>query len=680
MSQANINFSDKTKALQAILRKRKNRTVPASEAKLFPLGKENSDASKPDEITFFSEAFSKTSERMDEEEIPEELIQAAFEEAMEESPAEGSAEDDPGEEYLKDELPEITDPIPEDPDKEAVLDLAEELSAEPAETDPSFETEDVFEDTEKEAFRELPGGAAAETAMTEPGMFAEEYSKEEVPECMDEIAEDLEKEAFREAAEEEIPVPVGAEAEIISEEYLKEELPVSGEEIAEDTAKETFRGNAEEEAAVPMADFAEGMTEEYPKTEPLEVIRETAEDTEKEAFRESAEEEVTAPMTDFAEATAEEYSKDEPVEIPEEIPEDTEKEAVQARDFSEPGRDVQEEVMPAGKKTEKDLIREKAEAFCSKVISNLREAAETKGIQPGTVVEALYSVGLNSLMREGLFVRFLKTKNRINWDGESLADYHTVKDDRNYADELIVSIAECLKDLGLDSKFYYMYSDYNRSGDAVKEFGIYEKGHFFNENAVREACPRGSVICAAKPGEALLIKADNQYGYQKTKLLVVVSGAVNDSGSDSPEAGKNEGVSAKTKAFAGAMNKDAQAGGKKVVEFTSFCASLLKKNGYENVAVIPAYGEYGIDIIAFRDRVKFGIQCICDAQPIGIPVIRETVSGRNYYGCHVAAVMTDGAVAEDAAEFARKNGIVLWDDSVIAKFEKRTYRNCCTEI
>ena len=676
MSQANINFSDKTKALQAILRKRKNRTVPASEAKLFPLGKEDSDASKPDEITFFSEAFSKTSERMDEEEIPEELIQAAFEEAMEDPLAEGITEDDPADEDLKDELPEIIDLIPEDPDEESVRDLAEELSAEPAETDPSFEAE---EDTEKEVFREVLKEAAAETAAEDLGMFAEAYSKEEVPECMDEIAEDLEKEAFRKASLEESPVPLAAAAEIISEEYSKEELPVSGEEITEDTAKETFRENAEEEAAVPMADFAEGMTEEYPKEEPLEVIRETAEDTEKEAYRESAEE-VTTPMIDFAEATAEEYSKDEPVEIPEEIPEDTEKEAVQARDFSEPGRDVQEEVMPAGKKTEKDLIREKAEAFCSKVISNLREAAETKGIQPGTVVEALYSVGLNSLMREGLFVRFLKTKNRINWDGESLADYHTVKDDRNYADELIVSIAECLKDLGLDSKFYYMYSDYNRSGDAVKEFGVYEKGHFFNENAVMEACPRGSVICAAKPGEALLIKADNQYGYQKTKLLVAVSGAVNDSGSNSPEAGKNEGVSAKAKAFAGAMNRDAQAGGKKVVEFTSFCASLLKKNGYENVAVIPAYGEYGIDIIAFRDRVKFGIQCICDAQPIGIPVIRETVSGRNYYGCHVAAVMTDGAVAEDAAEFARKNGIVLWDESVIAKFEKRTYRNCCTEI
>lgn len=96
-------------------------------------------------------------------------------------------------------------------------------------------------------------------------------------------------------------------------------------------------------------------------------------------------------------------------------------------------------------------------------------------------------------------------------------------------------------------------------------------------------------------------------------------------------------------------------------EFERFCAQILRENGYEQVTVTKESGDQGIDIIAYKDGVKFGIQCKCYATDIGNKAVQEAYSGKAYYNCHVGVVLTNRYFTRSAIELAQKNGILLWD-------------------
>ncbi len=96
-------------------------------------------------------------------------------------------------------------------------------------------------------------------------------------------------------------------------------------------------------------------------------------------------------------------------------------------------------------------------------------------------------------------------------------------------------------------------------------------------------------------------------------------------------------------------------------EFEYFCANLLKKNGYVNVNVTQGSGDQGIDIIAYKDGIKYGIQCKCYSSDIGNKAVQEVFAGKSFYECHVGAVLTNQYFTKSAIELAQKNGIILWD-------------------
>ena len=95
--------------------------------------------------------------------------------------------------------------------------------------------------------------------------------------------------------------------------------------------------------------------------------------------------------------------------------------------------------------------------------------------------------------------------------------------------------------------------------------------------------------------------------------------------------------------------------------FEHFCAELLKKNGYTSVTVTPGSGDQGIDIIAFRDGVKYGIQCKCYSSDIGNKAIQEAFSGAKFYDCHVPVVLTNRHFTASAKELSQKTNVLLWD-------------------
>lgn len=96
-------------------------------------------------------------------------------------------------------------------------------------------------------------------------------------------------------------------------------------------------------------------------------------------------------------------------------------------------------------------------------------------------------------------------------------------------------------------------------------------------------------------------------------------------------------------------------------EFEYYCANILKKNGFKEVEVTKGSGDQGIDIIAHKDGVKYGIQCKCYASDIGNKAVQEAFAGKTYYGCHIAAVLTNRFFTKSAKELAEKNGVLLWD-------------------
>ncbi|MFI3238575.1 MAG: restriction endonuclease [Lachnospiraceae bacterium] len=107
-------------------------------------------------------------------------------------------------------------------------------------------------------------------------------------------------------------------------------------------------------------------------------------------------------------------------------------------------------------------------------------------------------------------------------------------------------------------------------------------------------------------------------------------------------------------------------------EFEYFCASLLEKRGFKEVQVTKASGDFGIDILAERDGISYGIQCKKYATPVGVKAVQEVYAGRDYYDRMVGVVMTNQYFTTPAVEAAKKLKIVLWDGGYLEQMMEET--------
>lgn len=103
-------------------------------------------------------------------------------------------------------------------------------------------------------------------------------------------------------------------------------------------------------------------------------------------------------------------------------------------------------------------------------------------------------------------------------------------------------------------------------------------------------------------------------------------------------------------------------------DFEYFCADILRQNGYVNVDVTRGSGDQGIDILAEKDGIKYGIQCKCYSSDIGNKAVQEAFSGKTFYGCHVAVVLTNRHFTKSAKELADSNHVLLWDREKLESF------------
>ena len=105
-------------------------------------------------------------------------------------------------------------------------------------------------------------------------------------------------------------------------------------------------------------------------------------------------------------------------------------------------------------------------------------------------------------------------------------------------------------------------------------------------------------------------------------------------------------------------------------DFEQYCADLLSKNSFINVKVTKKSGDQGIDILAEKDYVKYAIQCKYYTSPVGNNAVQEAFTGKSYYGCHIAVVMTNNTFTDSARQLASQLGVVLWDGNFISELQK----------
>ncbi|MEY8426466.1 restriction endonuclease [Lachnospiraceae bacterium 46-15] len=103
------------------------------------------------------------------------------------------------------------------------------------------------------------------------------------------------------------------------------------------------------------------------------------------------------------------------------------------------------------------------------------------------------------------------------------------------------------------------------------------------------------------------------------------------------------------------------------------CAKKLKKHGFKKVKITRGSGDQGIDIIAYRKRKKYGIQCKYYSYPVGNHAVQEAFAGAKYYDCDVAAVMTNAAFTKSAKTLADRTEVLLWSDNEIP-FSRSSFR------
>lgn len=105
--------------------------------------------------------------------------------------------------------------------------------------------------------------------------------------------------------------------------------------------------------------------------------------------------------------------------------------------------------------------------------------------------------------------------------------------------------------------------------------------------------------------------------------------------------------------------------------FEKACARLLLRNGYGDISLTKTTGDQGIDIVAYKDGIKYGIQCKCYSSDVGNDAVQEVSAGKVFYGCNLGIVMTNRHFTQGAIQLAKATNVILWDRDVLMSMLSR---------
>jgi hypothetical protein len=96
-------------------------------------------------------------------------------------------------------------------------------------------------------------------------------------------------------------------------------------------------------------------------------------------------------------------------------------------------------------------------------------------------------------------------------------------------------------------------------------------------------------------------------------------------------------------------------------EFESYVAELLAKNGYGKVEVTKKSQDFGADILAEKNDVRYAFQCKYYSGQVGIEAVQQIYAAKEHYDAHVAIVVTNSVYTKAAKILADELNVVLWD-------------------
>ena len=103
-------------------------------------------------------------------------------------------------------------------------------------------------------------------------------------------------------------------------------------------------------------------------------------------------------------------------------------------------------------------------------------------------------------------------------------------------------------------------------------------------------------------------------------------------------------------------------------QFEKWIVTRLLADGYR-CRQTPASGDYGIDVIASKRGVRFGIQAKrYSSKKVSNGAVRDSIGGTQHHKCHVAVVATNSyftAAARNQAKSARDKVVLVDRDELL---------------
>lgn len=96
------------------------------------------------------------------------------------------------------------------------------------------------------------------------------------------------------------------------------------------------------------------------------------------------------------------------------------------------------------------------------------------------------------------------------------------------------------------------------------------------------------------------------------------------------------------------------------LEFEQYVAELLRNNGFRKVSLTEQY-DLGVDIIAEKDGIRWGIQVKRYSGLVKADAVRQVVTGLRLYDCDRSMVITNSTYSAVAKRLAAGNDCVLVD-------------------
>jgi restriction system protein len=102
------------------------------------------------------------------------------------------------------------------------------------------------------------------------------------------------------------------------------------------------------------------------------------------------------------------------------------------------------------------------------------------------------------------------------------------------------------------------------------------------------------------------------------------------------------------------------------LEFEHYVARLLSSQGFGAIRMTEQY-DYGVDIIAVRDGITWGIQVKRYSGLVKADAVRQVMTALRFYDCDRGMVITNSCFSYVAQKLAMANNCVLVNRSCLLK-------------